>query len=461
MADVPDRKEDRATTVGRDCNIPRRHRRFGVSLPPSLKWRTSIAGVRWIPRPQTFDAWIAYRDYRFLWVGNFFANTAHWLQLLTLGWLVRDLTKGTEESALLVVGIGGVSTLPGVIIGPLGGVLGDRVDRRKLIMSLQAVMAVLAFGFAWIVAFEVVEVWHVFAYAIVSGAFLSVTQPMRQALIANTVPKHMLGNAYATNVLTIPGTRAIGPFVGGILVIAFGFFWNFAIESLLYIGMILAFLPMRTPFGETRRTRTGSGTAGFFQDLAEGFRYVWSGNRVLFLLITLTIVPNVVLQPVMFLLPLFTEEILQRGADVGGFMLAINGFGGFLMALTIASFGFFIKRGMVCLITAAASSVLALLLIQAAWLPLALVVIAIFAASQTAFRTTNGTLTQTLAPDELRGRITSLQRLGQGFVVGSSLLVGWFAGVTSVRLALAAMGIVGLAIAVAYFVLSGRLRDQE
>jgi MFS family permease len=131
------------------------------------------------------------------------------------------------------------------------------------------------------------------------------------------------------------------------------------------------------------------------------------------------------------------------------------------MALTIASFGFFIRRGMVCLITAAASSILALVLIQAAWLPLALIVIALFAASQTAFRTTNGTLTQTLTPDDLRGRITSLQRLGQGFVVGSSLLVGWFAGVTSVRLALAAIGVVGLALAIAYVICAERLRNQE
>ncbi len=404
---------------------------------------------------------MAYRDYRFLWVGNFFANTAHWLQLLTLGWLVRDLTKGTEGSALLVVGIGGISTLPGLIVGPLGGVIGDRVDRRKLIVSLQAIMAVFAFGFAWVVESDSIEVWHVFAYAIVSGAFLSITQPMRQALIANTVPRHMLGNAYATNVLTIPGTRAVGPFVGGILVSSYGFFWNFTIESLLYVGMILAFLPMRTPFAESRRSRTGSGTAGFVQELAEGFRYIWSGNRVLFLLITLTIVPNVVLQPVMFLLPLFTDEILERGADVGGYMLAVNGFGGFLMALTIASFGFFIRRGVVCLVTAAASSILALVLIQAAWLPVALFVIALFAASQTAFRTTNGTLTLTLTPDELRGRITSLQRLGQGFVVGSSLFVGWFAGVTSVRLALAAMGIVGLAVAIGYMVFAERLRTQD
>ena len=414
-----------------------------------------------MPRPQTLDAWKAHRDYRFLWVGNFFANTAHWLQLLTLGWLVRDLTVDSEWSALLVVGISGISTLPGIVIGPLGGVLGDRVDRRRLIMSLQAFMVCLSFGFACVIAFDLVEVWHVFAYAIISGACLSITQPMRQALIANTVAPHMLGNAYATNVLTIPGTRAIGPFVGGFLIFNLGFFWNFTMEALLYLGMILAYLPMRTPYTTPRRRRADGQQAGFFQDLVEGMRYIWSGNRVLFLLITLTLVPNMVLQPIMFLLPLFTSEILGREADIGGILLSINGFGGFLMALTIASFGFFIKRGMVCLITALVSSLLAFALTGASWLPLALLLIALFGASQTAFRTTNGTVMQTLTPDELRGRITSLQRLGQGLVVGSSLLVGWFAGATSVVWALTAMGAVGLTASLAYMAFARRLREQE
>ena len=413
------------------------------------------------PRPQTLDAWIAHRDYRFLWVGNFFANTAHWLQLLTLGWLVQHLTAGTPSSALLVVGVGGMNMLPSLIVGPLGGVLGDRTDRRKLIMSIQALMALFAFGFACMVAFDLVEVWHVFGYAIVSGVCLSITQPMRQALIANTVPTHMLGNAYATNVLTIPGTRAIGPFVGGILVATLGFFWNFTIESLLYVGMILAYLPMRTPYTAARQRSKSSGVAGFASDLAEGFRYVWSGNRVLFLVITLTIVPNVVLQPVIFMLPLFTDAILQRGADVGGYMLAINGFGGLLMALTIASFGFFFRRGLVCIVMAMASSVLALAFTQTTLLPVALVAIALFAASQTAFRTTAGTLTQTLVPDELRGRVTSLQSIGHGFVVGSSLLVGWFAGVRSVTWALAAMGFAGLALSLLYLLFARLLREQE
>jgi|TARA_B100000315_G_scaffold223537_1_gene228410 MFS family permease len=413
-----------------------------------------------LPRPRTFDAWVGYRDYRFLWTGNFCANTAQWLQLLSLGWLIHHLTEGSSASSLLVVTVGGINTLPGLVVGPWGGVLGDRIDRRKLVISIQAFMAVFAFSFAFLVRSDAVAVWHVYVYAIVSGACLSVSQPMRQALIANTVPREAMINAYAANVLTIPGTRMIGPFVGGIIVATLGFFWNFTIESMLYVGMILAYLPMKTPYTTPRKSLT-SGVGGMVSDLVEGLRFVWSGNRVLFLVIMLTLVPNVALQPVMFLLPVFTSEVLGKGADVGGYMMAASGLGGLIMAVAVASFGFVYGRGRVCLATAIISCSLALALSQALWLPAALVGIAVFAGSQTTFRTTSGTLIQTLTPDELRGRVTSLQRYGHGFVVASSLTVGWLAGATSVTTAMLAMGVVGLAVAVPFAILSRRLRDQS
>ncbi|MCH7800840.1 MAG: MFS transporter [Chloroflexi bacterium] len=422
---------------------------------------TALSRASRIPRVRVFDAWSTYRDFRFLWVGNFFANNAQWLQLLTLGWLMARLTEGEPNSALLVVSIGGINTLPGLLVGPWGGVLGDRVDRRKLIMSIQGFMAVFAFGFALLVYADAVQVWHVYGYALVSGACLSVTQPMRQALIANTVAPAAIPNAYATNTLTIPGTRMIGPFVGGILVATLGFFWNFTIESLLYVAMIVAYWPMKTPFTMKRRSTNVTGLRGVFSDLAEGFRFVWSGNRSLLFLILLTIVPNTVLQPVMFLLPVFTTEVLGRGAEVGGFLLATSGFGGFVMALMIASFGFVFRRGMVCLATAIISSIFVLALAQSVWLPMALVVIAMFSGSQTAIRTANGSLVQSLVPDELRARVTSIQRYGQGFVVGSSLLVGWLSGVFSIRIVMTALGILGLVIAIPFMILSRRLRELE
>ena len=414
--------------------------------------------MRVIPRLHTFDAWIEYRDYRLLWVGNFCANSAQWLQLLTVGWLVRGLTEGSASSSLLVVTVGGLSTLPGLLVGPWGGVLGDRIDRRKLVMSIQSFMAVLAISFALLVSSGRVEVWHAYVYVLISGACLSVTQPMRQTLIANTVRREALVNAYAANVLTIPGTRMVGPFVGGIIVASLGFFWNFTVEALLYAIMVLVFMPMRTPYSQRRKPGQKQSLTA---DLMDGLRYIWKENRVFSILMLLTLLPNVIMQPVMFLLPVFTEEVLGRGADVGGFLLSTSGFGGFVAALIIASFGFMFRKGNISLATVITSALLVLVIAQAQWLPMAFVAIGAFAFSQTTFRTTNGTLVQTLVSDDMRGRVTSLQRIGQGLVVFSSLLVGWFAGVTSAPSALTVVGAVALTLGVVFAITARRIRALE
>ena len=362
-------------------------------------------------------------------------------------------------SALLVVSVGGMSTLPGLIVGPFGGVLGDRIDRRKLVIVVQSFMAVFAFLFAIMVGNQLVTVWHAFIYVIVSGTALSFTQPMRQALIANTVPRESLSNAYATNVITIPGTRMIGPFIGGIMITTLGFFWNFTFEAALYAGTVLMLLPMRTPYAFVRK-KTGE-TPSMFADLKEGVRFMWRDNRVLVKLFFLMLIPNALLQPVMFMLPLFTSDVLKQGADVGGFFLAVNGFGGFLAALVLASFGFMFHKGKILLVTAIISSGFALLLSYSFWLPLAFLIIGLYAASQTVFRTTNGALVQLLVTDEFRGRVTSFQRYGQGFVVITSFIVGWYAGVTTVSIALATIGIIGLVISITVYFTSPSIAALE
>ena len=136
--------------------------------------------------------------------------------MLSAGWLVQRLTADSGSSALLVIAVGGVSTLPVLVVGPWGGVLGDRVNRKKVVMAIQAFMAGAAILFALLVQSGRVEWWHAYAYVLVGGACWSITITLRQALIANTVPHSSLVNAIATNILTITGTRILGPFLGGV-----------------------------------------------------------------------------------------------------------------------------------------------------------------------------------------------------------------------------------------------------
>ena len=411
-----------------------------------------------IPRFQTLDSLRGYPNFRLLWIGDFCSNNALWLQMLTAGWLVRSLTENSPYSTFFVVTVGGMAMLPGLVMAPLAGTLGDRLDRRKLVIVIQSFMAVFSFLFAILVGQQLASVFHVYLYVFLGGVCLSITQTNRMALIANTVPREAMANAFATNVLTIPGTRMIGPFVGGILITTLGFFWNFTLESVLYLGTVIAYLPMKTPY--TQR-RTSQERASFVDDLKMSFTYVLRDKRVLLYITLLGFIPNTILEPVMFLLPVFTDEVLRRGADVGGYLVAINGLGGLLMAFMIASFGFVFPKGKIILISAIISSVVILMFANAFILPLAFLLIMVFAPSQTAFRTATVTLMTLIAPDEMRSRVMSLMRYSMGGVVLFSLVVGWFAGITSVSIALTVMGLLGLGLGLAFWFFGHQIRELD
>ena len=322
--------------------------------------------------------------------------------------------------------------------------MGDRLDRRKIVMATMAVMAVAALGFSWVIRMGLVEWWHAYLYVLLGGLSTTISQPIRQALIANTVPRESFGNAYATNVLTITGTRIIGPFIGGFLIATLGFAWNFTVEAALYAATVLVLLPMKTPYSHTRTIAETS----IFADLKEGLRFIFRREKTIFNLIALGLIPNVVLHPTWFLLPLFTADVLHMGADVGGILLAATGVGGLIAGLTIASIGFVFPRGRLVLGMVVASSISVILFAQSQWLVLAIVVIGLMAFFQAAFRTTNGTLIQGLTPDELRGRVTSLQSYNSGFVVLSSMLIGWMVDMTNVTFGIMAVGAAGLGLSI-------------
>ena len=330
-------------------------------------------------------------------------------------------------------------------MGPWGGVLGDRLSRRNLVMAFQAFMACAALLFAFLVWSGHVEWWHAYVYVIIGGSCRAVTHSMRLALVANTVPREYVVNAVAANVFTIGGTRMIGPFIGGFLIATLGFFWNFVFESALYAGTVLAFWHMRTPYSfRSASTVRVSPLAS----LKEGLRYVWKGERVIFNLIVLGFIPNAILHPVLFLLPVFTAEVLHGGPGIGGILLSTTGLGGFIAALAIASGGFQSRRGFICLGAIAASSIFAILFSQASWVVAAMLLVGLMSFAQATFRTTSGSVIQLMTPDALRGRVTSLQQFGQGFLILTTLLIGWFADLTTVVIAIMSIGAMGLGLAI-------------
>ena len=397
-----------------------------------------------MPRLHTLDAWLAYRDFRLLWLANYAGNTAQWLQLLSIGWLVKSLSEGSVIGALLVVSVGAINTLPMLLVNPLAGVLGDRLNRRKLVMTVQTFSAALAFSFAVLVASDFIHAWHAYAYVIISGACLAISQPMQQVLVSNVVPREAVVNAYAINVFTVTGTRIFGPFVGGLLIFYLGFFWNFALEGTLYLAVVLLLLPMKMPYSANM---PDAGRRRFtpFADFRDGIMNLWRDQREILEIMVLSVVPNTILHPVWFLLPLFTEQVLMADADMGGYLLSVTGVGGLIATLAIASFGFPFRKGYIMLATAAISSVCTMIFAFSSWLPAALVFLALMSMFQAYFRTTQGTVVLTVVPDRFRVRTMSVLAYERAFLTGISVLVGILADSTSASIAILTLGGLGLA----------------
>ena len=368
---------------------------------------------------------LKFPNFRLLWFGNLCVNSADWLQILTIGWLILEITNGDTVITGAVLAL---RTLPVFLIGPWAGVLADKFDRRSLIKLTQFMMAVLAVLFAVLVSMSdftdtgvsgPLKPWHLFVYVGITGISVSIIRPVRQSLVANVVPLENLRNATALNALTRTSARLVAPAIGGMLIYLLGFKWNFYIEAACYLGITISMLRMKTPYGNNPVPKNTS----VLKDLYTGIEYI-SKNRALAQVITLSFVPTCIFQPLVFILPIYVASVLNEGPAVGGTLLAIMGLGGVATSFYLASKDFPLKKGLTVILAlimgCAAISALSLSNI----IIVAYVMFLILGVCQTNIRVGTNTLIQEIVPDELRGRVTSIYNFDNGFTAISILMLG-------------------------------------
>ena len=421
--------------------------RASAETPPKIP-----RGRLRLPRFHTFDS-LAGKDFRLLWAGSFFDNVAIWLQLLSLGWLVLDLTG----SVVLSGTVAGLRGLPTLVIGPWAGVIADRLDRRKLVIFFQVILSVFACIFAVTVATGVVEWWHAFIYAAATSVCFAFISPIRQALVANTAPPGNLGNAYALSAMTITVNRLIGGMLGGFLIVTVGIKWNFFVESGAYVLTALLLIPMKTPYAEA----STAGSVSIFRDFADGIRYIWSENRIILHLMILSMILTWVFLPIPALLPAYASRVLNSEANVGGYLLAAQGVGGIAATVGIATLGFVVGKGRLGLLALITGSVAVLVLARSDWLVLSLCMLVVFGISQSCFIVSNNTLIQTLVPDTLRGRITSLYMLEHGLGPMAIFVIAVFMDRYTVQGTLTVVGLAAVVVSVIFMFVFQKVRRLE
>ena len=256
----------------------------------------------------------------------------------------------------------------------------------------------------------------------IAGIAHTVIQPVRQAMVANTVPRNALASALSLNGMVYPSTRIIAPAVGALLVASLGFKWNFFIEAVLYVAIVLLLIPVKLPY---RTEQRAGGHASAFSSLLSGLRYVKNEKRIL-QLIVMSIIPNLLFQPIIFFLPVFTVDVLGRDIGAGGALAAAVGLGGVVAAVFIAGIGYLMRKGLAVFLGLVGGCAFILLFSLSDWLWVSFAMLTGLGFSQYVFRVANSTLIQTVVPDAFRSRVMSIYMLDHGITPLATLLIGLF-----------------------------------
>ncbi|MFE0458993.1 MFS transporter [Kitasatospora sp. NPDC058965] len=216
-------------------------------------------------RPGGMFSSLRVRNYRYFFAGQIVSNTGSWMQRIAQDWLVLSLTGSP-----LAVGITtAMQFLPTLLLGLFGGVLADRMPKRRLLIATQGAMGVLAAGLAALTLTGLVTEYYVYAFALLLGLVTVLDTPTRQAFVSEMVGPEDLSNAVSLNAANFQSARLVGPAVAGLLIAAVGSGWAFALNALSFAAVIAGLLAMRPD--ELRPVDRIPREKG---QLKEGLRYV-------------------------------------------------------------------------------------------------------------------------------------------------------------------------------------------
>jgi predicted MFS family arabinose efflux permease len=358
-----------------------------------------------------------HRNYRYYWLGQIVSLVGTWMQSVSQPWLVLLLGGSPLQLGLVLA----LEFTPPMFLAPLGGVLADRVDKRKALMVTSVVKAVQAVILFAVTITGVVQIWHVMLLATMLGFASAVEMPVRQAFAAELVPRRDLVNAIALNSASFNLARVVGPAVAGIALAFFGPAFNFGINAVSYVAVLIglwwidpeALHRVERPerFDTVRRS------------LAEGLRYAIHTPSVLWPLALLLGVATFGMN-FQTLLPLFARNTLGMGAEGYGTLYATMGVGSLIGSLGLA---FASRRPMLGLMLGggAAFVVFELLLGLTRDPRFAYPLILLIGLSSMLMINTINVMVQNSVSHELRGRVMSLYVT---VFAGSAPIGGFLAG---------------------------------
>jgi MFS family permease len=351
---------------------------------------------RLIGAGKTTFAALAVPNYRRYIGGQSISLIGTWMQMAAQSWLVLTLTGSATTLGIVIA----LQTLPVLLLGPYGGVIADRIDKRRLMVMLQAAMGVQALILGVLTVTGAIELWEIGVLALLLGLNNAFENPARQSFMLELIGPENLRNAVSLNSVLVNVARTIGPAVAGILIATVGTGVCFLVNGASFAAVIASLVMLdRTALNPTKPTPRAPG------QLREGLRYVRRTPELGIPLLMMALVGCLAYE-FQVSLPVMAKQGLHLGATGYGFMTSAMGVGAVVGGLLVAAKG---KVGLRPLVAAAAVFGIFLALATLAQsLALELVALALAGGASIAFMSTGNSTLQLTAQPSMRGRVMSL-----------------------------------------------------
>ena len=275
---------------------------------------------------QAFSS-LKVRNFRLYFAGQSISVAGNWIQRVAQAWLVLDMTgSGTAVGA-----VAAFQFLPVLLLAPLGGVIADRVDKRKMLYLTQSMSALTAIVVGLVVLAGVVQLWMVYAMALLFGVAASVDNPTRQSFVLEMVGRNQLTNAISLHSTLVNAARIVGPAIAGLLIVTIGIGWCFVFNALSYGAVIVALATMREKELQPAIRQPKAG-----RQLRDGLHYVRSTPAVLTPLLMMAVAGTFTYE-YQVVLPLLARFTFEGDAQTFTTMTSAMGVGAVVGGLYTAS----------------------------------------------------------------------------------------------------------------------------
>jgi predicted MFS family arabinose efflux permease len=386
-----------------------------------------------------------YRDFRLMWIGACTSSIGTFMQIVAQGWLIYSLTNSKLLLALNEV-LGG---LPIFLFSLVGGVLADRMDRRRVLLGSQYVQMACAFVLTFLVATNLIRVWHILTVSCIAGLAQAFGGPAYAALIPTLVDKEDMPNAIALNSIQFNVAVTVGPALGGLALKYFGQTWCFALNGLSFLGPITSLLMVATRFLPAKTSES------ILDSMKQGFAFIRK-QGAMEVLIVLAFCMTLLAVPARTFLPVFAKDIFQRGPETYALFLSLSGLGSIVGALTVAALGNVRNKGRIALtlLICLGAALSGFAVSTSIWV--SSVMLFLFGGAMIGTFTMVSSLVQLIAPNEMRGRVMSVYNCAfRGGMPMGNLVSGYLVKFFTVPLVLGVDGMLLVVLAL-YFLLVHR-----